>query len=42
MSVADTAPNSCMGATVSYDVYVTVGTLGNSPGDGFPDGTPQD
>jgi hypothetical protein len=41
MSVADTAPNSCMGATVSYDVYVTVGTLGNSPGDGFPDGTPE-
>lgn len=40
MQVADTAPVSCMGATVTYDVFVTVGTLGNSPGDGFPDGNP--
>jgi hypothetical protein len=33
MTVAAEAPTACMGATVTYDLYVTVGTLGNSPGD---------
>jgi hypothetical protein len=33
IGVAAAAPTACMGATVTYDVYVTVGTLGNSPGD---------
>lgn len=42
IAVANTAPNSCMGATVTYDVYVTMGTMGNSPGDGFPPGIPDD
>jgi hypothetical protein len=33
MTVHADANTACMGATVTYDLYVTVGTLGNSPGD---------